>query len=221
MQTKKSLWHWDLVLVAFIISILDIGLAQYFQDILHEELFGKIFTDLLLVITAWIVGKRYIAKAGFPLWWKRNNSISILKQLLFMSMLGLAIIIPNTLIYYANQNLTDVTPWLNFSSLKDVIFLALRAGLQEEILFRLFIFPTTVYLAGRVITSEKSKMLIGVLITSLIFGLMHGGVNIPAIVFGAILAYTYYKNGLVPVIIIHFLANAIPWILLYMQRLTK
>jgi len=37
---------------------------------------------------------------------------------------------------------------------------------------------------------------------------MHGGSNIIIIIFGSILAYTYYKFGLIPAMVIHFLGAA-------------
>ncbi|SET61241.1 CAAX protease self-immunity [Natronincola peptidivorans] len=215
MQVKKPLWNLDIIFVALSISIINIGLTSFIQDKLNENIIGKLLTDAVIIIIAGFIGKYLISKIGFPLWWNRDASISLRRQLVTLITLGLAIIIPNTLMYYLNQDLISTVPWLDFSNYKEVILLSLRAGLHEEILFRLFIFTIVTYLANIVIVSAKKSVIVGIIISSFLFGLMHGGINTFAIIYGAILAHVYYKNGLIPAIIIHFLADAIPWTLLY------
>ncbi|WP_330623498.1 CPBP family intramembrane glutamic endopeptidase [Acetoanaerobium pronyense] len=105
--------------------------------------------------------------------------------------------------------------WLNFSSFNEIFLLSLRAGLHEEIIFRLFVFSMFTYLISKNINSKEKAIFGGIVLSSLLFSLMHGGLNIVAFVFGAVLAYIFYNNGLIPAIIIHFLANLIPWTLFW------
>ncbi|AKL95045.1 abortive infection protein [Clostridium aceticum] len=215
MEVKKPLWNLDIILVALSISIINIGLTSFTQDKLNENVVGKLLTDAVIIIITGFIGKYFISKVGFPLWWNRDTSISLAKQLFVLIALGLLIIIPNTLMYYLNQDLVATVPWIDFANFKEIVLVSLRAGLHEEILFRLFVFTTVTYLANKEIDSQKKSMILGMIISSLLFGLMHGGMNIFVIAYGVILAYVYYKNGLIPAIIIHFFADAIPWTLLY------
>jgi membrane protease YdiL (CAAX protease family) len=131
-------------------------------------------------------------------------------------LLGLAIIIPNTLIYYFSQSVISTIPWLSFSNLKEPILLALRAGIHEEIVYRLFIFTLATYLVSTIIESKRKSVIIGMVLSSIVFGLLHGFYF--AYLSGAILAYIFYKNGLISAIVVHFLADAIPWTLLFILR---
>ena len=218
MNVKSFILKVDIVLCAIIITVINIGLAAFIQDKLNQEIFAKIFTDIAVIIIAGYIGKHFASKVGFPLWWHRNIRISLKRQFITLAMLGLAIIVPNTILYYFNQNLLSTIPWLHFSNLKEVVLLSLRAGLLEEILFRLFLFTFVTYLGSRVTKSKQKSVIVGLLVSSFLFGFMHGGVNLQASIYGGILVYVYYKNGLIPAIIIHFLADAIPWTLLYILR---
>lgn len=215
MEIKKKFLKADILVIAFSIAIINIGLVSFIQDKLNEGIFEKILADIIIIVIVGFIGKHFASKVGFPLWWYRNMSVSFKKQFFVLIMLGLVIIIPNTLIYYFNQNYVSTVSWLNFSNFKEIVLLSLRAGLYEEILFRLFVFTLVTCLVTKVIKSKQKSIIMGIIISSFIFGLIHGGVNIQASIFGGTLAYIYYKNGLVPAIIIHFLADAIPWTLLY------
>lgn len=216
MMIRKLFWSWHILAASIIIMLIDIGLSSFFQVNLGEEIIPKIFVDVVIIILAGSVGKHFASKAKLPLWWRRYSDISLKRQLFILSILGLAVIISNILIYYYNLNFVAAISWLNFSNLKEPILLSLRASIQEEILFRLFIFTFVTYLMGKVIDSHKKSVIIGILLSAFIFGLMHRFYF--AYMSGVILAYVFYKNGLIPAIMIHFLADAIPWTLLYIWR---
>lgn len=214
MEIRKSFWSWHIFVISIIIALINIGLSSFVQVKLEEQIIQKIFVDVVIIILTGFIGKYFVSKVNFPLWWHRNSSISFKRQLFILAILGIAIIIPNILIYYFNQNFVSTISWLKFSNLKEPILLSLRAGIQEEILFRLFMFTTATYLANKVIDSQKKSVVIGMILSTLIFGVMHGFYF--AYISGVLLVYVFYKNGLIPSIIIHFLANAIPWTLLYL-----
>lgn len=215
MVSKKLLLKYDIVFVAVTVTMINIGLASLITDRLNEVLFEKVITDILVILVAGFSGKFIAFKVGLPLWWYRNKSESLTRQLGIIALLGLFVIIPNSLIYYFNQEYISTVPWLKFSSLKEVVLLALRAGLYEEILFRLFVFSGVIFLIKKITDSSQKQLVLGIVISSLLFGFMHGGINIQASILGGILTYTYYKNGLIPTITIHFMADVIPWTFLY------
>lgn len=216
MEIKKSL-KWDISLIAICMLLINLGLTTFTEHTLNEEVFGKLVTDLLIITVAALIGKQCAPKIDSPVWWRRDKSQSTEKQLFLLAIYGTTIIALNTIIYYSYpSSLTEIS-WFRFTNLRELILTAFRAGLFEEILFRFCIFTTITYFAFGLLNSRKKSIVIGIIISSLLFGLMHGGFNIIAMLMGAALAYIYYSYGLIPVIIIHFLANAIPWSLIYLN----
>lgn len=218
MQIKKSVWITQIFLIAVIMTVINMGLSSFFMMKLNKEITGQVLFDVFTIILTVGLGFYLATKVNFPLWWKRDCEKSLAKQLIILILLGLAVIIPNTVIYYFNQNTVAAIPWTNFTNLKEPILLAMRAGLQEEIIFRLFLFTLITYAATKIVHSTRKSIVIGIAISSLLFGMMHGFYPNFAYISGGILAYIFYKNGLIPAMIIHFLADVIPWILLIVWR---
>ena len=218
MDIKKSIQKNDLYITATATIFINLGLMQYIKHNMRGSFEGRFLTDILIILIAVYIGKGTARKLEFPLWWYRNSSISLRQQLTTISLLGLAIIVSNSLIYYFHRNNLASFTWLTFSNTNNLILLALRAALQEEVLFRLFAFPVTAFFISKINPSKKIYICSGIIISSLLFSLMHGGFNITIIIFGSILAYAYYKNGLIPAMLIHFLGDAVPWLIILLMN---
>jgi len=188
----------------------DIGLMPF----LHQKLkfpSSSVALDVAVVLLSGFLGKQCAIKAGLPLWWRRDDKLSIEKQLISLFAFGVMVILPNTLIslYYAND---ETVPWLHFSNVNETVLLALRAALQEEIVFRLFLFSLSVLVAGRLVNSRKLVIIIGMVLSTFLFAAMHSG-YVMAFASGLILAHIFCCSGLLPAMAVHFLADAIPWLL--------
>jgi membrane protease YdiL (CAAX protease family) len=216
MESRNSFQMRPIIILSIIVMAIDLTLGSFIQMNLNEEIVSKILIDVLIIILTGYIGLRLVSKVNFPLWWRRYSRKSNKKQVVILIFLGLAIIIPNTLIYYFSQNLITTIPWLSFSNLKEPILLALRAGIQEQIVYRLFIFTLATYLVNTIIDSKTKSVMIGIILSSIVFGLLHGFYF--AYLSGALLAYIFYKNGLIPAMIVHFLADAVPWTLMFILR---
>lgn len=119
------------------------------------------------------------------------------------------------------MNLNKITQnvgWFTISKPFEAILLALRAGITEEIIFRLFLFSLLIWLLQKItahfnLENKKEKITIfSAIIASIIFAALHS-FNILAFVLGLMLTFIYFKKGLIPVMIVHFFADVIPFLL--------
>lgn len=190
------------------IFLINMGLNSFLKanSVEGETLTHWMIRDIGTLLIALMVGKSLTAKIHFPYLWKRQEDISMKKQVVNLIAIGTLLSI---LTFINNRFFTDSTiSWISsVSNIKEVLLISLKAGIQEEILFRLFIFSLVTFLASKKIHSQKYAIIIGAIISSFLFGLIH----LPYIVYptlaGLVLSFVYYKNGLVPVIIIHSLVN--------------
>ena len=86
---------------------------------------------------------------------------------------------------------------------------SVQAGITEEILFRFCLITLTVFLLNKSKLTQRHKLCIAILISSVVFALVPMHHFLLTFIVGLILAYSYLKLGLIPVIIIHFLVDAI------------
>lgn len=217
MRNKESMNNLYLCIIVAIIIAIDVELADYFSQKLNYQFSNVLFGDILIVLITGYLGKYMAAKNGFPLWWKQDKEISLIKRLVILFILGMVVIVSNSLTYYHNDNIIMVIPWLNFSSLKEPIYISLRAGLQEEVIYRLFIFTLSAFILKKFVSSERVPIIVGIIVSAVLFGVFHTGFYF-AFIIGLILGYIYYSFGLIPVILIHFLADAIPFTLLFFRQ---
>ncbi len=184
---------------------------------LHQKLKFPSYSvalDVAVALLSGFLGKQCAIKAGVSLWWRSSDKLSINKQLISLFTFGIMVILPNTLItlYYANN---ETVSWIRFSNVNEAVLLALRAALQEEIVFRLFLFPLSALVVGRMVNSRKSVIMIGTVLSAFLFAAMHTHSGyVMAFASGLILAHIFCSNGLLPAMVVHFLADVIPWIIL-------
>ena len=119
--------------------------------------------------------------------------------------------VTNTLVNltYLNQA-TQLPYWLTLLIPETAVALSLRAALTEEIVFRLFLFLLATWVIERFIHSQKRSMIVGAVASAFMFALMHGSGFAVAFPLGLALVYIYHRGGLLPAMIVHFFADAIP-----------
>lgn len=64
----------------------------------------------------------------------------------------------------------------------------------------------------RLLGSKRAPLIIGAVMPTFFFGLTHGGF-LSAFFIGLALVYVYHQRGLLPAMIVHFFADAIPYVL--------
>ena len=213
MESKGLRQYEDVLSVTLAVFILDILLYSYFvQTSTNNDLF--ILIDVIITVIAAVMGKKLAGAAGFPVWKVSYAAGKSRKSIIVSILIGIGIIGSNTFIL-CNYN-TDMFSWLSFTNAYQPLFVSLRAALTEETVFRLLIFPGVTWLANKISRSCTVSIVLGALASASAFGLFHNGFYLPFI-FGLGLCYIYKKNGLIPAMIIHFLADFIPFTLIYIK----
>ncbi len=128
-----------------------------------------------------------------------------------LAIIGVLVILANSLIYYFGRSQAmTAAPWLKSLKIADIPFLSLRAGLTEEVMFRLFLFSLIAWPLSKVLKSPILYLSLSAIISSLLFGAIHGSGFLIAFLMGLVLCYVYIRGGLLSAMTIHFLGNLIP-----------
>ncbi|HOH89581.1 MAG TPA: CPBP family intramembrane metalloprotease [Bacillota bacterium] len=194
------------------VLLLDVLLYNYFKAVGVYSNSNFIPLDIVLIASAISLGSRYAQKMGFPSWkpvYKNNeNRRGLIKSVI----LGSFIVIINTLALTRSDAGNII--WLNFTGCYQPFLLSLRAALTEEILYRFCIFTVVTEFVHNVIRSRDISLAAGVIASSFLFGLQHQGFYF-SFVIGAALCYIYKNNGLIFTMAVHFLADFIPFVIIY------
>ena len=208
------------------ISILIAGVLVYTVDVTLEPLsvfYSEISSEIsaetvaienaLFVLITGFLGLIFASRCNLPWWWRPGDGSPDAKRTsTTVLILGVALVVANTVINVAYRN----RGLLGASSLTPEVALALgfHAAIVEEIGFRLFLFSIGVWAANYVLHSRDGAIAIGALVSTLLFALFHpGSGNVLAFVLGFVILYIYYQRGLIPAMVVHFLADAIPFTL--------
>jgi membrane protease YdiL (CAAX protease family) len=151
----------------------------------------------------------------------------ILHFLLYGVVAGIVIGIINTMVLKLSLDSSNLPEWLNsFNSIKDTFILSARASFMEETIFRLFLFSGITWLSlltlQKLLKKEKQQLyitsvIIGIVISSILFGLMHGSGFFYSAFMGVLLCIIYYKGGFESAIIAHFLGNFISFSIVFLN----
>lgn len=158
----------------------------------------------------------YISRRiGYPLWWRKGDrSPASRRATLITALLGFTVIAANTCVYLTQEErATDLAPWLALLTPETAIAISVRAALTEEVFFRLFLFPSIAWIFWRFTKQKEASLVIGALASTLAFGLIHPGF-LWAFLTGMAILHIYHRRGLLPAMITHFLADAIPFTLI-------
>jgi len=163
-----------------------------------------------------IVGILCASRFDLPSWWHSGTNSPHSRQITTrVVLIGIMLVVFNTIVNVANSTkIVKSSHWLSLITPRMAIGIALHAGLTEEILFRLFLFPVAAWIAWHFLHSRKDSLIIGALVSSFFFGLMHEPAFFVAFVLGFPMIYIYYHRGLVPAIMVHFLADGIPFVII-------
>jgi len=194
------------------VLLLDVLLYNYFSVSGIYSNSNFIPLDIILIVSAISLGSRYAQKMGFPVWKPVYKDNENRKGLIKSVILGSCIVIINTLALTRSD--AGNTTWLNFTGFYQPFLLSLRAALTEEILYRFCIFTVVTEFAHNVIRSGDISIAAGIIASSFFFGLQHQGFYFSFII-GAALCYIYKNNGLIFTMAVHFLADFIPFMIIY------
>jgi hypothetical protein len=174
------------------------------------------------VLLTGFAGSFFAPRVSCPLWWRSRNSPSESKRAAYTAVaLGLAVVIGCSMLniasYTADPNQAlQVAPWITLLTSERALALSLRAALNEEISFRLFLFPLVAWVFKRFIHSHQASLVIGALASSFVFGLIHPGF-VMAFLTGLAIVYIYHQCGLFSAMSVHFLVDAISWLSISMM----
>ena len=192
-----------IVLISIIVGICDF----YLRDVLpyNSNLSNLIAFDALLMLVSGYIGINLVCKLNIPLWLSGKTEVKKGRRYLPAASLGLLIIATNTIGFLSVTDQAYELPRLftNLTALTAVL-LAVRAALTEEILFRLLAISVIIWVTRKIIKSTEDSSFFAIILSSLLFTMIHPSFLRPFI-YGLLLGYIYLKNGLIPVVIIHFL----------------
>jgi len=198
-----------------LIAAMDTMLGSVFSSVWNVSVSKQITIELVCILPGGLLGLFFASRMGFPWWWRPSDgSIKERWVSAITIILGAGFICINVLSVplgtAADHPLLQVTPFTT----KIALAVSLRAALNEEIFFRLFVFSVAAWAINRVIHSRDGAIMIGAVVSAFLYALLHtprGGMIFPV---GLLFIYIYYKRGLLPVMVIHFFADAIPLVLL-------
>ncbi len=216
-----------LVFPIFVVAALVVAMDLIVMPILigyyqQETAIIVFIWDFSVVLLAGLASLFLARRVGCPLWWlSHNNSLKLGRSTHITVALGLAVVIANSTFNIAfymvdpNQAL-QVAPWIVLLNPERAIALSLRAALNEEMVFRLFLFLLVTWIVLYFKQSPKVSLALGGLVSSIAFGFIHGSGFIPAFLVGLALVYIYNQQGLLPAMTVHFFADAVPFLFISM-----
>jgi hypothetical protein len=206
--------------VAVLVVAVDVMLTSILVRVYLQAGIALVLTyDFSVTLMAGWAGVLLARRVGIPLWWHSNNDSPVLRQKThILVLLGLFVVICNTVLnlgYYMayHDEALQVSPWLISLTPGIAIALSLRAALNEQVVFRLFLFPLILLVIRYFAHSQKASLVIAGLTSAFLVGLIHPGF-VQAFSIGLALVYIYYQRGLLPAMITHFFADALPLVLI-------
>lgn len=204
---------WRKVVLSLSIGILAVVCACFVSGILQpllykgtSPLFLYAFEFFEYTISAFL-GLIITERIALPGLWAQGRT----KQTnLVVVLLGATLVAANTALHYHGRSeALRLAPWLGTLDLTRAFFLSLRAGVTEEIVFRLFLLSLVAWITLGIFHNRRGAIGVGVLVSSFLSGLIHPGFML-AFLMGIALAYMYLRAGLVPAMIVHFVGDLVP-----------
>lgn len=215
-----------IIVVVGLIVVAEILLFPFYRcqvsGPLSKSILARIFLgNIAIYLTAGVLGLYFASRLNLPLWYSGNSGLPDSRQVSFISLLlGLGTVAANTLYMLSlldQAQVVDQTHWFFCLTPRTAAALSFKAALTEEIFFRLFLFPVITWAFDHFLHLREVSLVFGALLSQFFFGIYHGQAMLVAFFVGFSLIYIYYKRGLVPVMVIHFFADAIPFVLISMR----
>lgn len=214
MESKVSGQYTVVLSTSLAVLFIDVLLFNYFivTGIYSSSTF--IPMDIILMVSAILLGSRNVRELGFPVWQPKYEDEGSKKRLLISILIGSCIVIANTLVLLSSD--VSNVPWLRFSSFFQPFLVSLRAASTEELLYRFCIFSVASRITGSIVKSRTIGIAAGAILSSILFGLQHPGFYF-SFVIGAGLCCIYKNNGLIFAMLVHFLADFIPFTMIFLR----
>lgn len=213
-----------LLLSFFVVAVLVVAMDATLMPILGRYYFQASIASVLIydfgvtLMAGW-VGMFFARRVSSPVWWRSNYDLPVLRQKTrVLVLLCLLVVVCNTVlnfVYYVayHDQALQVSPWLILLTPEIALALSLRAALNEQVVFRLFLFPLILLIVKCLTKSQKASLVIAGLASAFLVGLIHPGF-VQAFLIGLALVYIYHMRGLLPAMITHFFADAVPLVLI-------
>ncbi len=176
-----------------------------------------LITAACLYIFLGIVGIWAALRLNLFIWWNSQDWKNSGETVIIIA-LGAIIVVLNTVVNVSWQiagypDISESSHWILSITPQSAVALSLHAAVTEEIMFRLFFFSAAAWTASHFLNRKKT-LITGAVISCFLFGLMHSGNFLFPFFLGFIMVYIYFHRGLIPVMLIHFLADSIPFVII-------
>lgn len=210
LRYRKALW---IVGFAVLTVLVDIPPAKTIYP--NQNLIEKVFSDFIFVMFFGLPGIYLTEQAGTPFLSRGKTDKSSLDSWVFIALLSFAIIILNTFAWYVSyRQAAGYLPWVRFLTPLNAVLLSAKAALSEEVIFRLFLFPLLIFVLKNFTNSIRIQVISSLIISAFIFSYsLHSGSPV-SFVAGIIIGHIYYKKGLGAAMVVHFIADCIPFVML-------
>lgn len=205
----------SILVVSALVVVTDLALLPIF-NIYNQSLTATLVYDFSTVFLTGLTGLLLAPRVNCPIWLRKSNASSNpSRETSVPILLGLSLVAGNTLIQLVSLNqAVELAPWLTLLTPQTAIAISLRAALNEETIFRLFLFPLVAWIVARFKRSPRTSLVVGALASTVAFGLIHPPSGfLLSFIAGIIFIYIYHKRGLLPTMTAHFFADAIPLVL--------
>ncbi|MTI68346.1 MAG: CPBP family intramembrane metalloprotease [Firmicutes bacterium] len=199
-------------ILASITAFIDCYLAPYISS--NSSILKFAFFDFTIVILFACFGSIITRNVEF-----KSNSKDKSRAPFYIwsiiTFLGLTLIAVNTYTWMLNYNGNIQNyKWLESLNYIGAVLISIRAAITEEIIFRFFLFSFIFFIFSKFVDSRRSILILSILVSSFIFSFfLHSG-SLVSFGAGIIITYIFYKKGLVISMIVHFLADVIPFLLI-------
>jgi hypothetical protein len=207
----------SIIFGATLVVVMDVAVMPILVGYYHQVSAIVFFNDFAVVLLAGLAGILIASHVGSPLWWRHSiNSSKLGRATHITAVLGFSIVIINTvvnIVYFSGNrnNALQVSPWLALLTPETALAVSFRGALNEEVLFRLFLFPLIARVLRRFVHSQQLSLVTGAFASSIVVGFIHPGFVMTFLV-GLALVYVYYRSGLLSAMTVHFFADAIPFV---------
>lgn len=201
---------------AAVVIAADVVVLPLFSDQSPLPLAVLLAGDFSVCIGFGLIGVYITSRIGLPLWWNPGTNSRQSQQIsVAVLFLGVAVITAGTFItFYRTIWSPFVHQYFALLTLRSALGLSLRDAVLRGIFFHLFLFPLAVWISRHFI-SKKYSLILGGVTSAFLDGLNGDFFSIPPFLVALSLVYIYYLRGLLPAMIVRFLAGAIPFIVIF------
>lgn len=204
-----------ILVVSALVVAADLALLPIF-NLYNQDSTATLVYDFSIVFLTGLAGVLLAPRVNCPVWLRKSNASSNpSREISVPILLGLSLVAGNTLIQLISINqAVELAPWLTLLTPQTAIAISLRAALNEETIFRLFLFPLVAWIVARFKQSPRASLIVGALASTVAFGLIHPPSGfLLSFIAGIIFIYIYHQRGVAPAMAAHFFTDAIPLVL--------